>query len=107
MPTSNDYMYVKEVINSFYIAAGFHGWNRKANEKVAEIFGKMVAEVRSCSSEFLWVPRPPSGRATISWLVKNFNRSVLSRMKGEISQTCAKAVIYRWGRELDRASLMG
>ena len=96
---------VREVIDSFFKEAGFQGgWNGTINENVANVFGKMLLESRDCSAALNWVPRP-TGRATISWIVKNLGRSFIRDIQGKRAFICSQRVIYNFKRELDMASM--
>jgi hypothetical protein len=107
MASAHDKDTVREIINAYYKFAGLSGWRGEVNEKVAEVFGFMSGETQRCSRAFVWVPRPPGGRATTTWIVVQLGRSAVGRIKDERSFTCARGVIYRWGRELNRAAITG
>jgi hypothetical protein len=96
---------VKEMIQSFYKLAGIPPWDGDVNENVAAVFGTMLSETRNCSKAFAWVPQPPAGKASVFWLVTNLGRGVFNIYRPKLSVTCARAVIYKWGRQLDMASL--
>lgn len=100
----NDKEIVREVIDAFFKEAGFqHGWNGAINEKVAEIFGKMLEASRDCSAALNWVPRP-SGRATIKWIARNLGRSFIRDIQGKRYFICSQRVVYNFKRELDMAA---
>ena len=65
----------------------------------------MITETQKCSNAFSWVPTPTGGKATLSWIARNFTRSIISQMRSSTSLTCAKAVAYKWSRQIDFASL--
>ncbi|REL27058.1 hypothetical protein DXX93_11115 [Thalassotalea euphylliae] len=99
---------VRDAINAFYKGAGVNKkFTGSVNDKVANIFGKMLIETRKCSNALAWVPTPPGGRATITWFATNFGRAMLDRFRDSVSLTCARQVIHVWSRELDRASILG
>ena len=103
----NDENIIK-VINAFYKGAGIRKKFRgPVNERVARIFGIMLTEAKKCSSSLSWIPTPTGGKATISWILRNFGKGMINRLKGSQYLTCAKAVIYKWARELDRAAILG
>ena len=96
---------VREAINGFYVGAGVNKkFTGAVNDKVANIFGVMLNETKKCSDSFVWIPTPPGGGATVSWVARVFARSMINKLRNSSSLTCAKAVIYKWGRELDSAS---
>ncbi|SEO89096.1 hypothetical protein [Aquisalimonas asiatica] len=95
---------VVDVINALYKGAGIHKrYSGEVNEQVARVLGKMLEEIRGCSDAFSWIPRPTGGRATISWIARNFARSTIDRLRASQSLTCARAVIHKWDRKLDMA----
>ncbi|KZN48196.1 hypothetical protein [Pseudoalteromonas luteoviolacea] len=87
---------VKAAINSFYKGAGLDlTFKGEANPKVAEFFGEMVQKIKGCTEAPNWVPEPTGGKASISWIAKNFTQSVLAQFEQKQSLSCAKSVI--WG----------
>lgn len=95
---------VVDVINALYKGAGIHKkYSGDPNEQVARVLGKMLEEIRSCSSALAWVPKPTGGRATIAWVARNFARSKIDRLRDSQSLTCARSVIYKWDRKLQMA----
>ena len=99
---------VINAINAFYKGAGVRKtFKGPVNEEVAKIFGTMLSETKKCSNALEWVPSPPRGKATVSWIVKLFRKVVIKKLKNSESLTCVKAVIYKWGRKLDRAAILG
>jgi hypothetical protein len=108
MASDQEKAHVKEMIQAPYQLANIpKTWDLDVNDGVAEVFGVMLSETRKCSnsSAFTWVPKPPLGRASISWLAMQLGRSVFNRHKGGLSATCARVVIGNWGRALQMASL--
>jgi len=98
---------LRQMIVAFY---NFSGVNPPSditiNESVAIVFGQMLFETRKCSDAFKWIPPPPGGRPTISWLVVNIGKSYIKGLNDKMSFTCARGVVYIWGRHLQRASLL-
>lgn len=101
----NDENLVKDAINAFYKGAGIDlKFTGEVNAKVAEIFGKMVLETQKCTAALKWVPTPTGGKATITWVVKNFTKSAINQLKEEQSLTCARKVILDYKTPLKLAS---
>ncbi len=97
---------VRDIIDAFYMGAGVHKkFTGVVNDKVAKVFGVMLLETKKCSDSFAWIPVPPGGGATVSWLATVFARNIINRMRNTMSLTCAKSVIYKWGRELESSSI--
>jgi hypothetical protein len=107
MTSGLDKEQVREAIDEFYRIGRSGGWKRDVNERVAEIFGRMLEEARKCTKALNWVPRPPGGKATIAWLVRNVTRSTIRSMGDELAHTCAQFVIRNWDAELRLASALG
>lgn len=106
MASENDTATVGKMIESFYQIANIPlPANLQVNERVSEIFGVMLSETQKCSEAFAWVPTPPSGRATISWLATQLGRGLFDHHRSRLSFTCARGVIRSWHRELEMASL--
>ncbi|QBG36896.1 hypothetical protein [Litorilituus sediminis] len=102
----NEQLAVKEAINAFYKGAGLNiKFTGDANQKVAEVFGKMILETQKCTTALNWVPRPTGGRATIAWVAKNFTKSVLRQLEEGQSLTCAKKAILQFKSPLKLASM--
>jgi hypothetical protein len=107
MASGLDKEHVRHVINEFYVIGRSGNWKLSVNERVAEVFGRMLEEAKKCTKALNWVPRPPGGKATIAWLVKNLTKSVVRSMGDELSVTCVQMVIRNWDRELKMASMFG
>lgn len=105
MATEQEATEVRHMIESFYHFAGLAPpANLQVNDYVAEVFGVMLNETRKCSKAFVWVPRPPGGRATIVWLAMQLGRGVFNSHRSKLSFTCARFVIATWGKKLQDAS---
>lgn len=97
---------LKEMIRSLYRFANILPvWDGEVNDDVAAVFGTIIAETKKCSQAFGWVPKPPGGRASVSWLVQQLGRGVFNSYHKRLSFTCARAVIYKWKSALEMASL--
>jgi len=96
---------VRSVINAFYKSAGItKTFSGDINEEVAITFGKMLSQSYECSESISWVPRP-TGVVSISWIVRNFKRSIIERLRNSQYFVCARWVVYNWTRKMDMASL--
>jgi hypothetical protein len=105
MASEQDISQVKEMIKSLYDLAAVPAWDGDVTDEVAAVFGIMLLETQKCSNAFGWVPRPPGGRASVTWVVRSLGRGLFNAHRGKLSQTCARAVIYKWQRQLDLASM--
>lgn len=106
MSTEQEKEQVREMIKSFYAFAHYPlSWNGVVNEQVAKVFGTMIHETQKCSKAFSWVPKPPGGVASITWLVKQLGRGVFYHYRPHLSVMCAKEVIRQWNSVLIMASL--
>lgn len=92
------------MIQSLYKLAYIPAWDGEVNEDVARVFGIMLAETQKCSKAFVWVPTPPGGRASITWLVNRLGRGIFRSHQRKLSFACARAVIYTWGSALNMAA---
>ena len=98
-------MNIKEMIQSLYRFANILPvWDGEVNDDVAAVFGTMISETMTCSKAFGWVPKPPGGRASVSWLAQQLGRGVFNSYRSRLSFTCARAVIYKWKSALGLAS---
>jgi hypothetical protein len=101
-----DHTAVKNAINAFYKAAGLNlTFEGDVNARVAETFGEMIFATQKCSTALSWVPRPIGGKATISWIVRNFTQSVLRQIESKQSLTCAKEVVRNYRTKLQLSAL--
>lgn len=106
MATNEGKTEVSGMIESFYAFANVPlNWNGELSDRVAEVFGIMLRETQACSRAFTWIPTPPGGRATIAWLARQLGRGVFNHYRSELSFSCVRSAIYKWGRELAMASL--
>lgn len=105
MNTDKEKMDVKEMIQSLYRFANILPvWDGEVNDDVAAVFGTMIAETRTCSQAFGWVPKPPSGRASVTWLAQQLGRGVFNSYRNRLSFTCVRTVIYKWKSAMEMAS---
>ncbi|WP_063881416.1 hypothetical protein, partial [Pseudoalteromonas luteoviolacea] len=96
---------VKNAINAFYKGAGLNlTFKGDVNDRVAKVFGEMIFATQKCTTALNWVPRPSGGKATISWVVKNFSQSVLRQIESKQSLTCAKEVVRNYRTKLQIAA---
>jgi len=96
---------LRDIIDAFYKAAGYHGWSGEVNESVAQVFGTMLCTAMRCSDALAWVPMPPAGPPTIAWFARSLGRTAVNRLLNlELSKTCARFVIWRWNSALRFAS---
>jgi hypothetical protein len=107
MASGMDKEQVRQAIDAFYQIGRSGGWKRDVNERVAAVFGRMLEEAKKCSKALNWVPRPPGGKATISWLVHNVSRSTMRSMGDDFAHTRAQFVIRNWDAEFRVASVLG
>jgi hypothetical protein len=106
MASQQDSAEVEKMIQAFYRFAGIPiSFNLQINERVAEVFGKMLDETKRCSNAFVWVPKPPSGRASIAWLIVQLGRGAFASHESKLSIACARRVIQVWGTSLQMASM--
>ena len=90
----SDHKIVEEAINAFYRSAGVNfKFNGSINEDVAKVFGKMLRESQRCSNALVWVPRPSGGIASISWIARNFTRSIILKLKHVQFSICTQRTI--------------
>lgn len=105
MNTDKEKAEIKEMIQSLYRFANILPvWDGEVNDDVAAVFGTMIAETRTCSKAFGWVPKPPGGRASVTWLAQQLGRGVFNSYRSLLSFSCARVVIYKWKSALDMAS---
>ena len=99
---------VREIINTIYQAAGVkYKYRGAVTEMTAEVLGKIISEIRSCTSSLNWVPRPTGGKATISWIVRNLGSSFARDLKKKnISLTCGRRVLLGLKTELEYSGIM-
>ena len=98
--------HVKGMIQSLYrLAAVTPVWDGDVNDNVAVVVEKMLSETKACSRAFVWVPRPPAGRATVNWLCMQIGQSMFASSRARLSQACARTVILRWRSTLEMAAL--
>ncbi len=99
---------LRDLIDAFYRAAGFHGWSGEVNDSVAQVFGTMLCSAMRCSDALAWVPPPPAGPPIIAWFARSLGRTAANRLRNlELSKACAKTVIWRWNKALRFASSNG
>lgn len=107
MATEEEKKQVRQQIESFFRFAGTPvPWNGEVNEDVAAVFGIMLRETAKCSDAMAWVPRPPTGPATISYLAMQFGGAVFRHFQHRLSTSCARHAINTYRTEFDMATTM-
>jgi len=102
----NEKEQVRATINALYIGAGINAtFDGNVNEKVAQVLGQLLTDIRSCSVAFNWVPEPVGPRITISWLAKYITKNMIENFKDTQSLTCARVRILQYKTPLHLASL--
>ena len=95
---------VRSVINAYF---KFGHVNREftgeVNEEVARIFGEMLDKTYVCDSAFSWVPHPAGGKATISWIARNFTRTMVEQLESKSYRTCGTIIINTYITSLESA----
>ena len=106
MATEEEKQEVRRQIEAFFRFAGVPvPWNGVVNEDVAAVFGVMLRETAQCSKAMAWVPRPPTGPATIGYLAKQLRGALSRQMEHQLSTTCAKDVIRTYRTDFDLATM--
>lgn len=98
---------VAEILDAFYKGAGHWVWNGEVNEGVAKVTAVMLCEASKCSKGMDYVPRPPSGVPSVTWVVKQIGDIVVRRLASGTYKTCQVAVIYKLGRLINEAQVFG
>lgn len=75
----------------------------KEKEKV-DIKEMIQSLYQFATKAFGWAPKPPGGRASVTWLAQQLGRGVFNSYRSRLSFTCARAVIFKWKSTLDMAS---
>lgn len=97
---------LKELIDTFYKAAGESGWDGPVNESVARVFTDMLFEAKRCLNDESWALRPPDdGPVTIDWLIYQLDPYIIFRMEVlNENSTCLEFVVEKWDPKLRVAS---
>lgn len=107
MASEQEKQIVRQQIEAFFKLAGItpHGdWSGEVNEGVAAVFGKMLEQTRRCSRAMAWVPRPPSGPATIKWLATQLGGAALRSIRSGLSVVCARQAVANFADDFWMAS---
>ncbi len=109
MPASAEKKQIlRDLIDVFYRAAGFHGWSGEVNESVAQVFTTMLCSAKRCINALGWVPAPPGGPPSIAWFAQNLGRIAVYKMREyDLSTICIRKIIRTWRTPLRIASTQG
>lgn len=104
--TPPDLKKLEEMINRFYRVANMNPPRQlNINDGVANVFLTMLHEAEKCTTSMNLVPRPPSGRTTVIWVVSNIGRAFIDSFSEKLSTTCVSGIIYKWQTPLRNASM--
>ena len=99
---------LRDIIDAFYKAAGFHGWSGEVNESVAQVFATMLCSAKRCTNALEWVPVPPGGPPSVAWFAKSLGRIAVHKMREhDLATICIRNVIRTWRTPLRIASTQG
>lgn len=96
---------LRELISSFYRAAGMPGWEGNINNKVVDIFTRMLIEAGGYLTDISWVFRPDPTLPPIQDLLYQVDYMIIEKM-ARINQesSCLEFVLEKWDDKLSDAA---
>jgi len=109
--TAADKHKLKEMIERFYAIA-----NKKPqlglqiNDRVAEVFMKMLQEADKCTQSVAYVPLPLSSKITkggsiVTWMATYISGLVFNSFSKKLNSACVNKVLSNWSTEMELANL--
>lgn len=96
---------LQKLIDEFYRAAGMPGWEGNVNEKVADIFTRMLIEAQGYLNDKSWAFRPDPSLSPIDDLLYQVDSSVIQKMAKMNAQTsCLEFILEKWDEKLEQAA---
>jgi hypothetical protein len=96
---------LRELISSFYRAAGMPDWEGNVNNEVADIFTRMLIEAQGYLDNNTWVFRPDPGLPPIRDLLYQVDYMVIDKMaKMNEKSSCLEFILEKWDDKLEAAS---
>lgn len=96
---------LRDLISAFYLAAGMPKWEGKINNKVVDIFTRMLIEAEGYLKDVSWVFRPDPSMPPIKDLLYQVDVSIIEKM-AEINEesSCLEFIIEKWDDKLSQAA---
>jgi|LGOV01.1.fsa_nt_gb hypothetical protein len=96
---------LQELISTFYRAAGMPGWKGNINNKVVDVFTRMLIEAEGCLKDVSWVFRPDPTLPPIKDLLYQVDYMVIEKM-ARINQesSCLEFILEKWDDKLNNAA---
>lgn len=96
---------LRELISLFYQAAGMQGWQGKINNKVVDIFTRMLIEAQGYLRDNSWVFRPDPSLPPIQDLLYQVDRMVIEKMaRMNEESSCLEFILEKWDDKLEAAA---
>ncbi len=109
--TPGDENKLKEMIEAFYAIAGQTPPSQlQINDKVAEVFVKMLRAAEDCSKAMNYVPLPlgskiVSGAGAVSWVATYVHGVVFDSFSKKLDYSCVVIAISAFRHKMDNASM--
>lgn len=96
---------LRNLISDFYRAAGMPGWKGNINNKVVDIFTRMLIEAGGYLEDISWVFRPDPTLPPIQDLLYQVDYMVIEKM-AKINQesSCLEFILEKWDDKLTDAA---
>ena len=96
---------LRQLIDEFYRAAGMPGWNGKVNDKVADIFTRMLIEAAGYLNDKSWAFRPDPSMSPIDDVLYQVDSSMIQKMaKKNAQNSCLEFILEKWDEKLEQAA---
>lgn len=94
-----------ELIDTFYRAAGEHGWQGEINDSVAAVFMQMLLEAQKGLKDYSWSIILPEGAITVKWLIYQIDNHAIEKMgRINLDNSCMEFAIEKWDDRLRLAA---
>lgn len=105
MTNLSDEEQLRSIISQFYKAAGMPGWEGNINNKVVDIFTRMLIEAQGYLQDNSWVFRPDPSLPPIKDLLYQVDRMVIEKMaKMNQESSCLEFILEKWDDKLEKAA---
>lgn len=96
---------LRQLIDEFYRAAGMPGWSGKINDKVADIFTRMLIEAAGYLNDKSWVFRPDPSLSPIDDVLYQVDSMVIQKLARMNEKTsCLEFILEKWDEKLEQAA---
>ena len=105
MAAASEKEQLHKLIDAYYRAAGMPGWKGQINDKVADIFTRMLIETQGYLRDNSWAFRPDPANTPIQDLLYQVDMGTIDKMATKNKESsCLEFIQEKWDEKLEQAA---